>query len=292
MISRGLLRIQDLKWVFLACIIPDLPWMVKRVLSVTGPDFSPYDLKLYIIVQGSLWGSLLLCGFLAVFSIRPIQAFLILSVNCLIHLSLDALQTKWGNGVHLLAPFSWEMLNFNLFWPDSVLSVALTLSGLAFYAVAWLRLPPDAGDLALPGARRAAVGICCLAAYLLAPLVMLDGPEAADNHYIRTLRQSDSRIGKFVEFDRVGFELRKGQGILRTSEGDAFRVLPDGRAPGSGRVSVRATFTASDTLKLHAIRYHRPLFRDVSSYVGFVLIVAFWARALVTRNRTGGQPPG
>ena len=42
------------------------------------------------------------------------QSFGILALNSVFHLILDSLQTKWGNGVHLFAPVSWEVAEFRI----------------------------------------------------------------------------------------------------------------------------------------------------------------------------------
>ena len=111
----------DLKWVFLGCIIPDLPWIFRRVIIGLNSAIDRYDVLLYSAVQASLLFCLLLALACALVSEKPRLVFAILAVNSLIHLLLDAVEIKWGNGVLLLAPLNWQLLNFNLVWPDSVL---------------------------------------------------------------------------------------------------------------------------------------------------------------------------
>ena len=78
--TRAVIRGADFKWILLGCVLPDLPWILQRVIRVLAPEIgSPYDLRLYSIVQGSLVISLLLCGALALASAAPARVMAILS---------------------------------------------------------------------------------------------------------------------------------------------------------------------------------------------------------------------
>jgi len=102
----------DLKWVFLGCVIPDFPWILRRALIALAPGMDLYDVTLYAAVQASLLFCLLLSLVFSVLSARPRLVFGILAANALIHLLLDTIEIKWGNGVFLLAPLSWKPLSF------------------------------------------------------------------------------------------------------------------------------------------------------------------------------------
>ena len=58
--TRALIRDSDLKWIYLGCIVPDLPWTLNRLVKTTVPSVDLYDLRLYVIVQASLFFCLLL----------------------------------------------------------------------------------------------------------------------------------------------------------------------------------------------------------------------------------------
>jgi hypothetical protein len=117
----------DLKWVFLGCIIPDLPWIFRRAFIALVPGIDFYDVTLYAAVQASLLFCVLLSAVFALLSAKPRVVFGILAVNALIHLLLDTIEIKWGNGVFLLAPLTWQLLSFGWVWPDSVLITILSL---------------------------------------------------------------------------------------------------------------------------------------------------------------------
>ncbi|MBU1985662.1 MAG: hypothetical protein KJ846_00385, partial [Proteobacteria bacterium] len=100
------------QWMLLGCIIPDIPWILQRILNFI-PGIDPYTLRLYSLNQASLFFCLFMAAALALSTRRSLHIFLLLSLNCLLHLLLDATQIKWANGVQLLVPFSWSMLRFD-----------------------------------------------------------------------------------------------------------------------------------------------------------------------------------
>ena len=60
---------------------PDLPWILQRLVQVALPSFDAYDLRLYAIVQASLFFCLLLSLALAMFSTLFWRTFAILGIN-------------------------------------------------------------------------------------------------------------------------------------------------------------------------------------------------------------------
>ena len=141
-ISRALWRDAELRWISLGCVIPDLPWIAQRAITTLLPQIDPYEMRFYAVAQASLAVSLVACAGFALLSRRPRHLFLLLSVNAVLHLLLDALQTKWANGVHLFAPFSWTIWNAGWFWPESPWTWFLTALGLGAFAWLWRERPP------------------------------------------------------------------------------------------------------------------------------------------------------
>ena len=277
--TRSLIRHADVKWIYLGCILPDVPWILQRALRGLAVGVSPYDLRLYAIVQSTFLLCLLLAAGLACVSTRPRRVFTILALGSLLHLLLDALQTKWANGVHLFAPVSWELLNFRLFWPEDVPTLALTGFGLLYYVYAWLRIPPAPWDLVWPKRRALALGTACVAAYFSLPWVFLPAVEAADNHYVRTLREIEARPGRVVEFDRNAYRYDSGSGVLRTFAGETL-MLQGADLNTSGTVSLRGRFIDRQTVQVEGMHAHAPLLRDASSYLGLALVFLAWLRSL------------
>lgn len=288
LVTRSLARDADLKWIYLGCVLPDLPWIFQRAVRGAADPQYLYDLRLYAIAQASLLLCLILAACLACLSTRNRQVFAILASGSVFHLVLDALQTKWANGVHLFAPLSWEILNFELFWPEGIPSLMLTLFGLIYYISAWRRVPPGPFDLALPRGRTLFLCIGCLVAYLLLPWAFMPAVEAADSHYVGTLRKAETRAEKYVEFDRIKYRRVVGEGALITWAGEKLAVQGlDLRESGS--VSIRGQFVDQKTVQVSAVHLHPSSLRDMSSYVGLGLVLLAWIRPLWSLRGIGSR---
>lgn len=283
--TRAVVRGAELQWIYVGCVIPDLPWILQRIVRETLPHVDLYDLRLYAIAQSSLLVCLLLGGALASVSRAPLRVWLILSLGSALHLALDACQTKIANGVHLVAPFSWELLNLGLFWPEGWPTLALTVTGLVYFVVAWLR-PGQArtGPLFRFGPRL--VALCALFAtlWLVAPLALLAGPERADSHYVRTLRDRETRTGKAVGFDRGTYLHGPEGGRYRTFAGEILD-LEAVEAVASGTASLRGRFLDPDTVLVEEFHDHSGWPRDLASYLGLLLVGSAWGRWWLARAR-------
>ena len=274
--TRAVSRAVRPQWLLVGCVLPDLPWILARAVAATGRLHDPYTLKLYTTVQGSLVGCLLLAGALALVAAAPRAVFLLLASSALVHLCLDACQTSWGDGVHLFAPVSWEHLNLALFWPGRPVSLLLTGFGLLALLWLWPRRLPWNALLARPSTSRLLGAAALVAAYTLAPFAFLNGPEAADNYSLGTLREVSSRPGRPIELERVRYVERDGRGFARTFAGEELRIAGGGLG-GPGTLSLRATFVDETTIAVRESHRHPPWFRDASSYLGLLALVVFWA---------------
>jgi hypothetical protein len=265
------------RWIFLGCLIPDLPWILQRLGSMFIPGLDLYDLRLYAIVQASLAVSLLLCGALAQLSSRASEVFNVLAFNAFLHLLLDACETKWANGVHLFAPFSWTLLNFGWFWPESLLILLLTAFGLVY--VVWTLWHTAQRPMLLRwrSPRRLLCATGLLIAYISLPLAFRAAPYAQDNHFVGTLRERQLRVGRPVEFDRNLYLKRPSGDVLRTFAGEELRISSE-RLGQSEVVSVRATFVDPTTIRIDALHIHWGSGRDIASYLGLVLFAALWMK--------------
>jgi hypothetical protein len=292
-LTRGILKRADAKWVLLGCLIPDLPWILQRIVRGIGLDADLYDLRLYAITQASFAGCLILCGALAALAAAPGRVFLILALNSFLHLLLDAMQTKWANGVHFVAPLSWRLVNFELFWPESLPSVLLTVLGLFTVVWLWRTRPEGAAARSSRGRRRLLIPASLFLAYGGLPLLFLHGPETADNHFVRTLREVERRPGREVEFDRNRCLVQGEDTVLQTFAGEQLLVAGN-QTPAPGTVSLRARFRDRHTIEVLELHAHAALLRDAASVAGLAVVFAFWARAgWVRRSHPGnGRGPG
>jgi hypothetical protein len=289
---RAVMGRPDPKWIFAGLLIPDVPWIVLRFVATARLPVDLYAFHLYAIVQASLALSLVLAAAVALATRAFGRVFLILGVNVLLHLLLDATEIKWGNGVHFFAPFSWRLTSFGLMWPESAVITLVTVVGFGVAVWALVRVEPGGGDLGQRQARaRPGFALALVAVYLGAPFTMMNGVEGSDANGVAVLRDRDLRPGRTLEFDRAHLILRSGQLFLRTFTREELRVIP---APSlrPGTVSARARFLDPGTLALDAVHEHRGWPRDLLSVVGLGLIAATWSRDLIRRRRGGRVDDG
>jgi hypothetical protein len=202
-------------------------------------------------------------------------------MNVFFHLVLDAAQIKWANGVHFVAPFDWQLTCFNFFWPESPATYLLTAFGLIYFAANRRELI-TAQDLTLPrSALRCGVGLIFVIVYFSLPFFLVDGSERAGNHYVKTLREVESRQGRYIEFDRVGYQPRDEGGVLTTFAGEKIGVT--GMKLGHpATVSVRGRFVDNNSVRVSEYHIHSDWLRDAASYAGLALVAGIWLLALLT----------
>jgi hypothetical protein len=278
--ARVLSKRIDLKWVFLGCIIPDIPWIVRRAVVALVPGIDIYSVTLYAAVQATLLFCVLLSLIFSLFSERPRLVFGILAVNALLHLLLDAVEIKWGNGVHLLAPLSWQLVSFGWVWPDSVLIMALSLGGIVFGI--WVLVHPTSTPIRVQfkPQTRAITAIVFLCIYAILPLALLNGPYSADVQSIATLKERERRVGSELRLDRRPYQQRADGDVVITLAGEPLRIVGNIRAT-SPQVSLIGEFVDLDAIRIHQLHeFHSP-WRDLASYVGLGLICLVWVVALV-----------
>ena len=115
-------------------------WLVMLLFGALLPDL--LTRPFYILWPATYWfvnplhtpvGIFLTCLALSEFFI-PAQrnvAFVMLLAGSALHLLLDLLQKHEHGGYALLFPFSWDRLEFGLFWPEQ------TLWGLPFWLLVY-----------------------------------------------------------------------------------------------------------------------------------------------------------
>ena len=279
-VDRGI----DPKWIFAGCVIPDLPWILQRVI-VAVFDFSPFEVRAYAIAQSSLALSMVFCLCLAQFSTERWRVFGVLSLGALLHLLLDAAQTKWANGVVLFAPFHWDLTNFGLFWPEDWTTYALHAFSVA--AIVWLllRIPRSGRDLVWPSLSGLGFAVMCFGIYIAAPFAMKADVKAADLHYIYTLEEIDARPGRQVAFDRnLALAGTDGSSTLRAWFGEEFVLLGD--LPDDDHVlSVEGIFVDRETVAVARFHVHASGIRAYATYLGLLFIALWWGLCLYDRIR-------
>lgn len=288
-LSRGLVRGVDPRFVFLGCLLPDLPWILRRAVVGLGVPAEVFDLRLYTMGLASLAITLLLAAAVAALTDAPRRVFVLLGVNALAHLLLDATEIKFGNGVHLLAPASWRMTSFDLLPGDSPVYAVLTLAGAV--VAAWVIARPSGMTTRLRlTPSRAAAALAFGAAYLIAPLPFLGAIQASGSYSVDVLRERDARRGRTVGLDRTAFRATPAGGFVELWTGERVRATGE-LPPGDAIVSLHGTFLEPDVLRVDRLRVHRSS-RDWPSYAGLALLGLVFVRGGLRQRALPGGAGG
>lgn len=278
--SRSVWPRLDARWIYLGCLLPDVPWILRRAVVGLGIPLDVFDLRLYTMGLASLAGTLLLCAALAAATAAPRLVLAVLGTNALLHLLLDATELKFGNGVHLAAPFSWRMTSFELLPGES--PVYLVLAAAGFLLVTWeLTRPRSAVVGFVSSPPRLAASAALLAAYLAFPLPFLGPIEASGSYSVKALREIEARPGRAVHLDRTAFHMTPQGGVVELWTGESVRAKGD-VPEHDAIVSLDGTFLAPDVLRIDRLFEHRQD-RDWPSYVALALLVVVWVRPAVRR---------
>lgn len=275
-VSKALSKESALLWIVTGCIIPDVPWILFRIVRALGM-VDMYDLKLYSTVQASLMFCLVVSLVFGLLSNKSVQVFIILSLNSLAHLLLDSTQIKWGNGVHLFAPFNWQMFHLDWLWPEHLFFILLSMAGATYFIWQWRKEKLCCPLSFKPGKYKVFSAVFLLFFYFTGPFLFMGQAEQADNHYIDTLRQVEQRTGKPLlvdrdEYDHLRQEITLGTGDKLMIKGD----LPD----HSGTISVKGYFATPDILMSKEYKEHQA-FRYWASILGLFMACLLWFQSLL-----------
>lgn len=275
-LGSTLLQPRDLLWVIVGCILPDLPWiLLKIVIPLEIAD--PYDLRLYCTAQASLFFCFFLSAALASFTTNCLRVFGIIFINCALHLLLDSLQIKWGNGVHLLFPLQLEMFHLDLLWPEHTAVVVLSTCGFFYLIYSWKKIAYSGVTLCFGNRPQNLIGFLFVTIYFIAPVTVLDKLETADVYHIQTLRNYSDRPGKSVAFDRPHYFASKQQ--VRIWSGEHITII--GPQPGaSGRVSFKGKFLTVNSVSASEYHFHKDR-RDFASLIGLIMSCTLFLQSVI-----------
>lgn len=269
-LGQALFKKSDLVYIYLGAIIPDIPWIIQRIVLTALPAINRYDLRLYSIAASSFLFTLILCLAFSVILKQSKRTFFIFAFGSLIHLLLDSIETKWGNGVHFLAPFNWDLLNFGLFWPESFFIYIITVLGFIYVILNWKSVSSKKIIQFHTSYMNFLIFIICLSVYFLLPFLYMQNAELNDNHYVKTLRTKDYRTGKYFESDRGNFVDDGAVDKFITTFSEELTVS-NINLDSSEKMSVRARFKSNSEIEI--IEYHIHSDRDIFSYIGLLLIL-------------------
>jgi hypothetical protein len=265
------------------CVIPDLPWILRRLIDATGIALEPITAYAYFIVQASLVGCLLPSIAFGLFfrSVKFVAAFALL--GSLLHLLLDSLQDKWGVGVHLLAPYNWETFQPGIFELDSRITYLISFAGIVpFLLIA--RVRHDARLVCVNSVRLAACCVC-LIAYLFIPFLFISDVVASNSRYLQTLENQDERGGKFLELDRETASVVGDTWYTTTHVGEILEIVnPDANMKDGDTYSFKAEFRNDRQIRLIDMKRHSGT-RDIASYIGLLAIGCWMAVVLMLSKK-------
>lgn len=271
LVTRSFIKKADFTLIYIGSVIPDFPWIIQRLVSAIKPSINHYDLRLYSVVLASLFLSLILSFALANLFKDTKRAFIIFSSGSLIHLLLDSIETKWGNGVHFLAPFNWEISNFGFFWPEEIIIYCVTGFGLMYLIFNWRDTISTVSVISIKGQKNFAMFVICFIVYFSLPLLFISSAESANNHFVQTLRNEAHRAGKYFEIDRGYYVDSLTHDKFITPFNEDLKVI-NLNLNSSESMSVRAKFISNYEIQI--IEYHIHHNRDLFSYFGlFILLI-------------------
>ena len=274
----------DVKWIAVGCIIPDIPWIMQRIVHWLVPGIDFITLRAYAMVQASLFFCLLLSGALCLFACNKKKLFWVLSGNSLLHLLLDSLQIKWANGVHLLAPFSWQLTSFDFFWPEHWITKVLSLLGCVVLLVFAFSDRHQKLDLVIKPLNTLFACLLLLL-YLATPPLFIDGPFASNNHFIQTLRDLDTRPGKSFAIDRGRYDPQASTIEIFTGETLLIDTIP---VAEKTKISLQGSFQDRNTVTVTAYHVHSSQ-RDSYSFVGLFAVLTIWLLAIFRKKSKVAQ---
>lgn len=206
-LGKAINRKWDPRWIALGLLIPDLPWILQRIIDGLLPQISPISLRAYVVAMTTPLFCLFLCASIALLFRGAKSIFTILAVQSILHLLLDAAQEKGGVGIPFIAPFSWESYSFPLFSMHGWVSTLLTFSGIIFLILTLTgKLHFSKLDsFNFKKSIRISASALMFLIYIIAPFALSKQVIENNVHDLKTLSGDISRIGKSVHFDRAQF---------------------------------------------------------------------------------------
>lgn len=280
--TKSIFKFADLKWIYIGCIIPDIPWIIQRILRTTNL-FNLYDVRDYSIILATFLFCIILSAAISFFSSNYKRVFFILAFSSLFHLLLDPLQIKWANGVHLFAPFSWHLLSFDLFWPENLPTYIITAFGLIYFIFTYKKAVTEYTDLTLPAMKKTFLLVSFLLIYFIVPLFMLNLPEQQNNHFVKTLRNYSTRTGKYIELDRAAYIPGTKEDFIKTFSNEKIKAA-NLKLQNENLISIKGKFLSPGEVYVEDYHIHSK-FRDDASLLGISLTAILWLNCIFLAGR-------
>lgn len=277
-LSKKIINKSHLFWIYVGTVIPDFPWILRKIITYVFPNVDGFDLQTYVIIQASFFFCLIFSFALSLWDTNFLRTFSTLSLGSFLHLLTDPFQIKWANGVHFFAPFNWDLINFGFFWPESWFNYLLTLLGFIYFFIN----RENYSNIIFSFTRNKInmfISIFPLIIYLFLPFFFTNDVIQADNHFINTIKNINERSGKYVEMDRrkLIFDEDKNSFFIETFDKSLIKISGED-LPKVNRISIRGKFINNKEIEVLEYHINNELFRDGASYLGIFLIFIFFVK--------------
>lgn len=176
--------------------------------------------------------------------------------------------------MQLLAPLNWNLLRFDLFWPESMGTYVLMAAGLLYFIFNIKQsIQPNCDEFIISKKSLGLSGVLFLA-WLVLPFAYIQSVYAADNHFIHTLKCFQNRVGKNIEIDRNSISKNDGVVTLKTSYGESIS-LDNVQAEEGALISLQSKFTSNSNIYVENYHLHSR-FRNYASMIGLAGVLLIW----------------
>ncbi len=269
----------DPRLIFLGALLPDLPWIARRVaVQLFGAD--PVAASTYLIPFATPFIALLASALIALFNREPRACFSLVFVPALWHLILDAMQSRLGNGVMFFYPFSFKEYDWQLFWPEDVSSYILLSA-----SVALLLLLPARCRLLPFRLKNLGVAALLAAFILLFPIATRQELVRHNVFSLDFITNPEGWENRVVNLDRDEI-VSDSPLLIQSVNGRRFELVGGDGLKAGDSVSLRGIYRGGK-IHIQSIHRHRELLRSACSYLGLVFFAVVWLK-----YRRWGGPGG
>ena len=283
-LTKTFSRKANIFWIYLGCIIPDIPWILKKIFEIFVPYINGYDLQAFSIIQSSLFFCIIISLAVSAITKNYQLTFFTLFSGSVLHLLTDSIETKWANGVQLFAPFSWQILNFRIIWPEHFVIQFLGFLGLVFFVFNWKDFRNIKFYFTFTKIRLF-ISTILLLSYFLLPLLFFNDIYENDNHFLSTLKNKSERTGKFVELDRKLVEFNQNtKSYWITSFNNDLIELKSKYDLSGRKISIKGSFINNDLIEVTEYHQNANLIRDGASYFALLLMLVFGVKTFYVKK--------
>ncbi len=294
--TQWIFRKADPRWAALGLLIPDLPWIFQRIIHIVAQDAPVIDVRAYVVVMSTPIFCLILSGAIALLFKGSRWVFFFLSINCIAHELLDAIQEKGGVGVPFFGPVHWQSYSWPVFPMDGWISTLLTVLGaitLIWVIVGKLKFPGIAFQENLTKARLW-ISTVLLMVYTIGPWFFMQAAIDGNVHDLKVWSGTIPRTGMQIHFDRANFHPGKeglAGGITDNFNSEPIRI--EGiESDVPVLISTIATFKNETTLVAGDYVVHPKGKRFWYTIAGLIGVGTLWIYPLIrVAKNTMGQKP-